>query len=71
MPVGLETLEDLLAVVQYSGGGIQGNGPVRLNARVVPAAVALFVNAVIHDGGVVAEVVAEPRVGQDGCTLFS
>ena len=46
-------------------------GPYGFDARVMPAALAVLVDAVVDDRGVVGEIVAETRVRQDGCTLVS
>ena len=71
MAVGLEPLEDLLAVVEDRCGRVKRDGAVGFDPRIVPAAFALGVDAVVDDRGVVGEIVAESRVGQDGCTFFS
>ena len=61
MAVGLEALEDLLAVVQHSGGRVERDWTVGLNARTVPPTAGRPAD-VDH---VVGEVLAEARVGED------
>ena len=55
LPVGLEALEDLLPVVQDHRRRVQCDRSVRLDLRIVPAALAV----VVHHHHVVGEVLAE------------
>ncbi len=65
MPVGLDALEDLLAVVQHGCGGVEGDRAVGLDARTVPAAADRPAD-VDH---VVGEARAEAGIDEDRLTL--
>ena len=64
VPVGLQALEDLLAVVQHGGRGVQGQRAVGLHAGVMPRAAVLVPGPVDRDH-VVREDVAETGVLED------
>ena len=64
--VGLEALEDRLAVMQHRRGGVHGQRAVRLDARGMPATVGVPVDA----DHVVGEVLAESGLGQDAGALL-
>ena len=65
VPVRLDALEDLLAVVQHGCGGVEGDRAVRLDARAMPAAADRPAD-VDH---VVGEVRAEAGVDEDRLAL--
>ena len=57
-PVGLQTLKDLLGVVEHHAGGIQGEGLIGDNAGVMPA----LVRRVVHDKHMIREDLAEAQL---------
>ena len=67
MPIGLHAFEYLLAVVKNRGGGIERNGPIRLNTRSVPSAL-LGPTNIDH---VVSKDSAENRFGESFLQGFS
>ena len=57
--IGLETFENLLAVVEHGGGGVNGQGAVGLNAGVVPTPAL----GVLYQEHVVGKQLAEGETG--------
>ena len=68
--VALDAFEDFLAVVEDSGGGIEGQRAVGVNSCVVPGAAGLVVTLPVDGDHVVAEVVTEAGVCEDFGAAF-
>ena len=57
-PVGLQTLENLLGIVEDHAGGVQGEGLIGDDAGVMPA----LVRGVVHDKHMIREDLAEAQL---------
>ena len=68
--VALDAFEDFLAVVEDSGGGVEGQRAVGVHSCVVPGAAGLVVALPVDGDHVVAEVVAEAGVCEDFGAAF-